>query len=399
MKIYLKVLVGILAVIALGIGIILISRRNEIGAILSIKKLREENAAHSDGRVYTMEVKGGFYFDEFLREGGVKSDRELISFIAEKMTCGLFDPGGETPQIGCSSFTSVSEMGDRLFGRNYDFAKTDTCILFTEGKGERYSSISTVDLQFVGIDPERGIETFKDKIYALAAPYAPLDGMNERGVCCGIYMTYQGEETVATNQNTKKPDITSTTMLRLILDYADSVDEAVELVKKYDLHDSAGTSYHYMVADATGKSAVLEWVIENDATDNDGGKRELKVIYNEGSFQTVTNFILYDGYYEGISKSRMKGLDRYEKMNEELKKTNGVVKDEGEAMKILKGVGRRGWGNDDANTNTIHSVVYNMTDKSVLWVSNENWDDESAVFEFEIKCTDHRRLTFGGRYI
>ena len=31
-----------------------------------------------------------------------------------------------------------------------------------------------------------------------------------------------------------KPDLTSTTMLRMILDYASSVDEAVELVKKYD---------------------------------------------------------------------------------------------------------------------------------------------------------------------
>lgn len=71
------------------------------------------------------------------------------------------------------------------------------------------------------------------------------------GVACGIYMSYQGkeDEVVATNQTTDKTDLTSTTMLRMILDYADSVDKAVELVKKYDLHDSANTSFHYMVAD------------------------------------------------------------------------------------------------------------------------------------------------------
>lgn len=43
---------------------------------------------------------------------------------------------------------------------------------------------------------------------------------------CGIYMTYQGaKETIATDQNTDKPDITSSTLLRLILDYADSVED------------------------------------------------------------------------------------------------------------------------------------------------------------------------------
>ena len=32
--------------------------------------------------------------------------------------------------------------------------------------------------------------------------------MNDAGVSCGIYMTYQGEETVPTDQNTDKPDLT-----------------------------------------------------------------------------------------------------------------------------------------------------------------------------------------------
>ena len=48
-----------------------------------------------------------------------------------------------------------------------------------------------------------------------------------KGVSCGIYMSYQGNleeaNAVATNQNDPaKKDITSTTMLRMVLDYADS---------------------------------------------------------------------------------------------------------------------------------------------------------------------------------
>ena len=133
-----------------------------------------------------------------------------------------------------------------LFGRNYDFSKTNTCIVFTEGYNGRHSTISTVDLQFLGIDVEKNIEGLMDKITCLAAAYAPLDGINDAGVSCGIYMTYQGAETVPTDQDTAKPDLTSTTLLRLILDYADSVEDAVEIASGYDLHDSAGTSYHYI---------------------------------------------------------------------------------------------------------------------------------------------------------
>lgn len=134
-----------------------------------------------------------------------------------------------------------------------------------------------MDLQFLGLDSTKDVTTFGQKILTLAAPFAPLDGVNDAGVACGIFMSYQGGEKVAaTNQQTDKPDLTSTTMLRMILDYADSVEEAVELVEKYDLHDSAKTSFHYMIADSTGKSAILEWVSDSSDDDADGANRPLE---------------------------------------------------------------------------------------------------------------------------
>ncbi len=368
---------------------------NEISTLTSFRQIRERNDAHNDGSVYMMEVSGGFYLDKFIEQGGAKSDAELIQFITDSITKGLIDMGLSESDIGCSSFTAVSESGDRLFGRNYDFDKTNTCIVFTEKNKDRHATISTVDLQFLGIDVNSDVNGLMDKITCLAAPYAPLDGINDAGVSCGIYMSYQGgAETVATNQNTDKPDFTSTTLLRLILDYADNVEEAVEIAKSYDMHDSANTSYHYMVADASGKSAILEWVCGTDSTDNDGSARELKVTYNDNDshigekegnadYQWITNFIIQPGYYE--KQEDMKGLDRYEKIYEELSATNGVVKDEKAAMEILAAVGRRTWDNDDGNGCTVHSVVYNLTDKTVLWVTNENYDDETAVFEFSFE--------------
>ncbi len=381
-------LVLILAIIVFAVW------HNEISTVASMKLVRDRNDAHLDGAVYTMHVKGGFYLEDFIEQGGVKSDSELIDFITGNITKGLIDMSISDPEIGCSSFTAKSESGDVLFGRNYDFSKTNTCIVFTEAQEGRHATISTVDLQFLGMDVEQNVEGLMNKITCLAAPYAPLDGINDAGVSCGIYMTYQGgDETVSTDQNTDKPDFTSTTLLRLILDYADNVQEAVEIVSSYDLHDSAKTSYHYMVADASGKSAILEWVAGTDATDNDGSKRELKVTYNDddahigdaeaaSDYQVITNFVIQPGYYDGSAPEEKKGYDRYVRIYEELDKTNGVVKDEQAAMDVLSIVGRRTWDNDDDNGCTVHSVVYNLTDKTMLWVPNENYTDSSAVFQF-----------------
>jgi len=369
---------------------------NEISALASFKHVRQRNDAHLDGSVYTMNIKGGFYLDDFVAQGGVKSDGELIDFITGKITKGLISMKISSPKVGCSSFTAVTADGDVLFGRNYDFSKTNTMIVTTEANAGRHASISTVDLQFLGIKTGRDVDSLMDRVICLAAPYAPLDGVNDAGVSCGIYMSYQGRRrTVATDQNTDKPDLTSTTLLRLILDYADDLDEAVEIAQAYDLHDSAGTSYHYMVADASGRSAILEWIGETHYEDNDGAARRLVVTYNDADdhageweaasdYQWVTNFIIAPGYYDRSPTGTRKGYDRYEKIYQDLHAVGGVVADEQAAMDILAAVGRRTWKNDDRNGCTVHSVVYNLTDKTALWVSNENYDDPTAVFRLSV---------------
>ncbi len=398
-KILLAVLAVIVALLVIAVAAVFAVWHNEIGTVASIKMLRDRNDDHLDGAVYSMNVKGDFYLDDFVAQGGVKSDSELIGFITDNITHGVVDLNMTAPEIGCSSFTATAENGDVLFARNYDFSKTNTMLVFTEANEGRHATISTVDLQFLGVDVDQNMTSLMDKVICLAAPYAPLDGVNDAGVSCGIYMTYQGgETTVATSQDTDKPDFTSTTLLRLILDYADNVEEAVEIASTYDLHDSANTSYHYMVADASGKSAILEWTADGatDTTDNDGAARTLKVIYNyqddhigereaASDYQVITNFVLQPGYYDGVPAEEKKGADRYDRLYEELQKTNALVADEQAAMDILSIVGRRSWNNDDSNGCTVHSAVYNLTQKSVLWVSNENYDDPTAICTFSLE--------------
>ena len=388
-----RVLIGLGLILLVGIGAFWGVFHNEIKTLASMEILKPRNDEHQDGAVYTMHVSGDYYFDEFLEQGGVTDDAELVSFVTSHITHGLVEMKVDSPNIGCSSFTAQTQEGDKVFGRNYDFSKTNTCLVFTDATEDRHATISTIDFQFFDIDVNKDLSTVMDYACALAAPYAPIDGINDAGVACGVYMTYQGEETVATDQNTSKPDLTSTTMLRAILDYADNVDEAVEIAQSFDMHDSANTSFHYMVADASGRSVILEWVGSEDGTDNDGGARELRVTYNdddahigqhegETSYQVVTNFIIQPGYYDNAPVEEMKGLDRYEEIYARLDAVDGILPSEKDGVDILQAVGRRTWKNDDANHTTVHSALYNMTDKTVTWVPNEHFDDPDSVYVF-----------------
>lgn len=398
------IVLAVIVVIAAALGITLFSVwGDEIATVSGFTHLRERNDDNNEGSVYSMNVKGGFYLDEFRESGGASTDTELIGFITKNITKGLINVSIGESDVNCSAFMATTPSNDVLFARNYDFDKTNVCITLTDPGQGRYKSFTTVDLNYVGMDPEQDVSGLMNKLTCIAAAYAPLDGINEKGLSCGIFMSYQGDDrtlndsgTVATDQRDESKDnFTSTTMQRMILDYCATVDEAVELIGNYNLHDSAKSSFHYMLADATGKSAILEWVpAENatDKTDNDGTARVLKVTYNTDAmydslrgaddfkYQWITNFIVTDheNYYE--SNDDKAGWDRYEHIYGRLSATGGVVRDENAAMTILSEVGRRTWAGGGGVT--VHSVVYNLTQKTVLWVANENYNDKSATYQY-----------------
>lgn len=49
---------------------------------------------------------------------------------------------------------------------------------------------------------------------------------------------------------------------------------------------------------------------------------------------------------------------------------------------VLQAVGRRTWNGGGGVT--VHSAVYNLTQKTVLWVANENFDDPSAIWQYDL---------------
>ena len=400
-KVLLTIFASIFGIILLGIAIFAFTFRNELSAISSIKLIKAPQRDLLQGGVYEMTFKGNYYFEDFIKSGGAKTDRELSDFVSRKITKGLVKMNLNTGKIGCSVFTAKTASGQRIFARNFDYPAANTCIVKIKGNKKRHSSISTVNLTFFGIPFDKDVDTFASKIFCLMAPYCPLDGINDAGVSFGVLESNQGpgNGSISTNQNTELPDITTGAFMRMILDYADSIEDAVEIAQKYDMHDSNRASFHYMVTDKSGRSAILEWVNEIDKTDIQGNKRKLVVTYNDddlvigpkeagSDFQWLTNFIIQPGYYEGTEESFIGGRDRYDIIYDKLGPSNGIVKDEMEAMEILHSVASRTLYPKRTKINkhlTVYSIIFNLDEGSLLWCPAEQFQDQEGMLHYKLK--------------
>ena len=104
-----KVLIGLGAIIVglvVIVGIVLYAIwGDEIATVSSMKLVRERNDDHKDGAVYTMHVKGGFYLDEFVEQGGVSNDSELIDFVIKNITKGIINVNINNLVVLCHGYS------------------------------------------------------------------------------------------------------------------------------------------------------------------------------------------------------------------------------------------------------------------------------------------------------
>ncbi len=78
--------------------------------------------------------------------------------------------------------------------------------------------------------------------------------MNEKGFAVSVNMIQDND---SIDQNTSKSDIT-TTAVRLLLDQAADVEEALAILEKYDMHAFMGFLVHFSMADRSGRSVAVE---------------------------------------------------------------------------------------------------------------------------------------------
>ena len=212
--------------------------------------------------LYTMTFRGDDGLETFIRSGGVSSDEELADFLTEFLTRGFYRRNPLKTRLpslpfGCSVLCAAGKDGGTLVGRNFDWKPCRTMVVrHVPFRG--YESVSTCCFDFLGFgedfDPAGSMP---ERLMALAAVYVPVDGINEMGLTVADLVDGTNR---ATDQKTERPDLTTTSAIRLLLNNAATVEEALTLLESYDMHSSAGLGHHLAIADRSGRSVVVEYI-------------------------------------------------------------------------------------------------------------------------------------------
>ena len=375
MKKFLLCFVGILAALCIVVGCIW---GGEIATLRSIQMVE------GNEYLYTVEYKAAYDLDDVI-ENDIDENAELLNYVVSRIGKGLplrikssqvADENGEMATINCTSFQAAQADGEGFwFGRNYDYFKNPTMVTVSHPK-KGYASIACSDMSHFGYSLDKLPTSFAKKLNCLASIYAPLDGINEKGLCTSIMALPKQ----ASQQDTPKHDVGTTIIMRLWLDRCATVQEALDLLETVDVrHDaSVGSGYHYMVADANGDCAVVEF--------DKGNKWKTMIVRKsaDSNSMLVTNHLLSDKYYTtepdaAVGNPHSKSWWRYETAGSYLRDHNGTLT-LNQAQECLSQVH---WKDLVWENGTVEDTQYsNVFDQKEIVLYLRNWNDFDTTHRF-----------------
>lgn len=339
-----------------------ITDENKIAMLRSMKDL------DGTGRLYEIYYTEDYKLDAVLKSG-ITDVEKLFQYIAYLLYDNLGTKAAKVKYgAGCSAFAvPESESIDFFMGRNYDFRHftkdnksylpTSAILVHTAPKGGK-KSISMVD--GLNLNYGQGFLTDPDTDLSLlmGLPYIALDGINEDGFAIGV-LALNEEQTC---QNSGKPRIGTTIAIRMLLDKASTVKEAIKMLEEYDMdmRGNGRSNYHFFMADASGDFAIVEYVY---AKEGDSNPSVMEVLTNNDTLRCVTNFYVSPtmvGTTDGWGSNH--GKARYETMRNTLKVKNYSLT-ENDAMNLLKAVSQP--PTEDLTSQTQWSSLYNLTEKTL----------------------------------
>ena len=320
-----------------------------------------------NGRLYEIDYNQDYMLDSVMQPG-ITEQTGLFRHIASLLFDNLPAENAEVKYgAGCSAFAAQEAEGKGfLMGRNYDFRHftpdnksylpTSAILVRTAPVGGK-KSISMVDGLNLGFGQGFYNDGKTDLSMLMALPYAALDGINEDGFAIGVLALNEKQ----TNQQTGKQRIGTTVAIRMMLDKASTVREAIEMLKNYDMdmRGNGHSNYHFFMADATGDYAIVEYTFDKDRTE----PKVMEVFTADDSLRCVTNFYVapsMTGTTDGWGSSH--GKDRYENLRKTLDEKKHVMKED-EAMQLLEKVSQP--PTEELTSQTQWSALYNLTEKTL----------------------------------
>lgn len=318
----------------------------------------EKLTDYEDGyNLYRMDILYDYDLDRIIDYGMEDTQTTIRALLRESLP--FLPVHIELPSFSCSAFTMAESDKDICMGRNYDFKNDTSAMMVHCTPKDGYESIAFAALNNIGADAAD--ESIRSKLAALTGPFICLDGLNEKGVSIAV-LTLDSEPTV---QDSGKPNISTSLAIRLVLDRAATTEEAVELLKNYDMIATAERDYHFYITDASGDGRVVEYDCESK-------DRELKATPTDA----VTNFyILYKDRVEPNQKNGIygHGRERYDIIEEILDEEKGNYSDE-TAWRALREASQDP-NPEDVTSNTQWSIVYNNTELTAQIAIRRRWSD------------------------
>ena len=352
----------------------------EIRTVFSISQVG------SNEYLYQMEYKAAYDLDDLVSKD-IDNNADLLQYVIGRIGKGIpikmksaqvAQEGEEMAVFNCTSFQALKAGTDGyLYGRNYDYFKNPTMVTISRPK-KGYASIAVSDMSHFGYGLDKLPKSLGSKLSCLASIYAPVDGMNEKGLCTSIMaLPHQ-----PAHQESGAHKVGTTIIMRLWLDRCATVQEAIDLAAGLDIrHDEkVGSGYHYMVADASGDAAVIEF-------DKEDGWKTMIVRKGEGEkSMLVTNHLLSAKYYTtvpdiAVGNPHSKSWWRYETASAYLASHGGALTIE-EAQECLALVH---WKDLVWEDGTVEDTQYsNVYDQSGLTLTLRNWNDYDTSVHFAL---------------
>lgn len=253
----------------------------------------------------------------------------------------------------CSLFAALGDPENNLYGRNFDWEYSLALLLFKDSPGA-YASVSMVDLAYFRFSGDQANNLLKlpleERRPLLRTPSMPFDGMNEHGLVVAM-------ATVQPDVMTTDPDketIDSIGVMREMLDRARDVDEALDILGRYNIRMN-GPALHYLLADRSGKAVLVEFY-----------KGEIQVIPNPQPWHVATNFIT-----ASVEGDPAGTCWRYDTISRRLDETKGKLSTQ-EALDLLAQV---------SQDITQWSVVYDMSNRAINVVVGRQYNSQPHVFQ------------------
>ncbi len=259
---------------------------------------------------------------------------------------------GQPANWACSLFAVLGDESNMLYGRNFDWHYSPAVLLYTNPP-DGFASVSMVDIAYLGFDSPRAADILElpliERRSLLDAPYLPFDGMNETGLAIGMAAVPAG----GMRPDPAKETVDSLGIIRLMLDRASNVDEALDIISNYNIDMEGGPPLHYLIADASGKSILVEFY-----------RGEMVVIPADQDWHAATNFL-----QSSAGDSITGQCSRYDQIMTVLSEAEGQL-NAADSMDLLQ---------DVSQVNTQWSIIYGITSMQVHLAMGMQYDQVHSI--------------------